>query len=316
MGLEANEIEPPKNIGTLTRPDSPQLIKSNNIFEYMNGAGELYLAYRFHHLEVFEYTGKGDENILVELYFLETSDDAFGLLSLDWTGEPVFLSDGENTNSTDSISPSISALYGAGLLRLRSDNLYVRILANNDTPEFSQAVLNLGRSIIKGRRKSSEPEILRDLPLRIDPVWKLRKDRISFFRSYLILNSIYYLSHENILDLDHSAEAVMVSYELNAAPNTSERCRLLLLKYENPEKAWNGLNHFQKSYLPEKNHKPIADSARKGLQTYKVEDGWMGYKLLRNYLTLVFECPDRDSVEMIIHKIESNLMKKEGSNEE
>lgn len=315
MKLEASEIELPKNIGNLARPNSPQLINSDNIFGYMNGGGELYLAYRFHHLEVFEYTGSGKENVLVELYFMETSDDAFGLLSLDWTGEPILFNESTNNHSTNSISPPINALYGAGLLRLKSDNLYARIMANYDTPELSQAVLHLGRAITKGRKITPEPKLLKILPLSIGSLWKLRKDRISFFRSHLILNSIYYISHENILDLDFSTEAVIAPYELNATPKVSKRCRLLLVKYENSQKAGNGLNHFLKSYLPEKSHETLADSAYKNQQVYKVEDGWMGYRLLRNYLALVFECPNRDSVELIIHKMGSNLLSKEGIHE-
>jgi hypothetical protein len=57
----------------------------------MNGAGELYIGYRFRHLDVYEYTSGSEENILVELYYMETPDDAFGLLSLDWGGESVTL---------------------------------------------------------------------------------------------------------------------------------------------------------------------------------------------------------------------------------
>lgn len=103
----------------------------------------------------------------------------------------------------------------------------------------------------------------------------------------------------------------MASYELNTTSDASERCQLLLLKYENPEKAWNALNHFQESYLSDKIRKTKADSSSKSQQIYKVEDGWMGYKLWRNYLSIVFECPNRDSLGMIIHKIESNLLNKE-----
>jgi hypothetical protein len=87
--MKVDNINLPKTVGVWTRPESPRLINSKNIFEYMNGAGELYLGYRFHHLEVFVYSSDGQDNILVELYFMETSDDAFGLLSLDWGGEPV-----------------------------------------------------------------------------------------------------------------------------------------------------------------------------------------------------------------------------------
>ncbi|MEE9536609.1 MAG: DUF6599 family protein, partial [Desulfobacterales bacterium] len=87
--MKVDNINLPKAVGGWTRPEAPRLINSQNIFKYMNGAGELYLGYRFHHLEVFAYSSDGQDNILVELYFMETSDDAFGLLSLDWGGEPV-----------------------------------------------------------------------------------------------------------------------------------------------------------------------------------------------------------------------------------
>ena len=47
MKSEAREINLPKTIGHWTRPESPRVINSANIFDYMNGAGELYLGYRF-----------------------------------------------------------------------------------------------------------------------------------------------------------------------------------------------------------------------------------------------------------------------------
>ena len=43
----------PKTVDAWTRPDSPRTITADTIFKYMNGAGELYIGYRFDHLEVF-----------------------------------------------------------------------------------------------------------------------------------------------------------------------------------------------------------------------------------------------------------------------
>ena len=203
----------PKTVGVWTRPDTPRVIDSENIFEYMNGAGELYLAYRFDRLEVYEYTADGEKSILVELYYMETSDDAFGLLSLDWGGERVSFSVSPAKTSNQSLTSSTRALYGAGLLRVWSDNLYCRIMAFRETPASKQAVLTLGKTIAANRRRPPEPELLKILPLHIGSAWKLRKDRLSFFRSYLVLNSIYFLSQENILDLDFSTEAVIAPYE-------------------------------------------------------------------------------------------------------
>jgi len=182
----------------------------------MNGAGELYLGYRFHHLEVFDYTSdkKNDKqnNIVVELYFMKTSDDAFGLLSLDWGGEPVSFDSSPENKPGQPFPASIRALYGAGLLRIWTDNIYARIMAYRETTASRQAVLDLGKTITQNRARPPEPEFFKILPPHIGSGWKLHKDRLSFFRSYLVLNSIYYISHENILNLDLSTEAVFAPY--------------------------------------------------------------------------------------------------------
>ncbi|MDM8543243.1 hypothetical protein QUF90_19380 [Desulfococcaceae bacterium HSG9] len=292
----------PRTIGAWTRPESPEIINSDNIFKYMNGAGELYLGYRFDHLEVFDYTSENQENILVELYFMETSDDAFGLLSLDWGGEPVSF-DGLPAKSSDRLP---KALYGAGLLRVWSDNLYIRIMASHETPASKQAVLDLGKAVTADRKNSPEPELLKFLAPDVDSGWKLRRDRQSFFRSHLALNSVYYLSHANILDFDLSAEAVIASYEQVAAKEPI-RSQFLLVKYENRARAFKALNHFHDAYLPDHKKEIIEDSSAKNLSLFKIEDGWTGYKLIDNYAVIVFKCPDRKSARTIINKNEVNL---------
>jgi len=310
--LEANEINLPNAIGHWAKPDSPRVIDSNNIFDYMNGAGELYLGYRFHHLEVFDYTIKNQENILVELYFMETSDDAFGLLSLDWGGEPVSFESSPANTSNQSLTSSTRALYGAGLLRIWSDNLYARVMAYRETPSSKQAVLALGKAIAANRKNPPEPELPTILPLQIGSAWKLRKDRLSFFRSYLVLNSIYYISEGNILNLDHSTEAVTAPYEHISSPNDRKRGQFLIVKYENQERARKALNHFHDAYLPDHKKEITADSVTKSPSLFKIEDGWLAYKLISNYVAIVFECPDQESARIIIQKNESNLLNKRG----
>jgi hypothetical protein len=310
--MEPNKIYLSKTIGHWVRPDSPRVINSKNIFNYMNGAGELYLGYRFDHLEVFDYTSENQDNILVELYFMETPDDAFGLLSLDWGGEPVDLNHSSKNKATHSVAPSNRALYGAGLLRIWSDNLYARVMVFRETPVSKQAVLDLGKAIVANRKSPPEPELLKFLAPHVGSAWKLRKDRLSFFRSYLALNSIYYLSYENILDLDLSTEAVIAPYEHLSSSGDRTRSQFLLVKHENRVRARKALNHFHDAYLPEHKKEFTADSPAKSLSLFKIEDGWVGYKLLGKYIAIVFECPDQESARVIIQKNESNLLKKEG----
>ncbi len=297
----------PESVGAWSRPESSKIIDSTNIFKYMNGAGELYLGYRFDRLEVFDYTSENQDNILVELYFMETSDDAFGLLSLDWGGEPVSFDGSPANSSNQSLTSWARALYGAGLLRIWSDNLYIRVMAFRETPASRQAVLALGKAITANRKTPPAPELLKFLAPQVGSAWKLRKDRLSFFRSYLALNSMYYISHENILDFDLSTEAVIAPYEHISSAGDRTRSQFLLVKYENRVHARKALNHFHDVYLPEHKKEFTADSPAKSISLFKIEDGWVGYKLINNYAAIVFECPDRKSAEAIIQKNEASL---------
>lgn len=302
----------PKTVDVWNRPEAPRIINSKNIFEYMNGAGELYLGYRFRHIEVFDYTSTDQGTILVELYFLESPDDAFGLLSLDWGGEPTSFDGAHEAISKRSFTAPTRALYGGGLLRLWSDDIYARIMAERETPASKEAVLALGKAIAASTQHPPEPALVKLLPLEIDAVWKLRVDRLSFFRSHLVLNSIYYLSHENILDLDLSTEAVSAPYQYSSDSGDPKLSQFLLVRYENPERARQALNLFCDAYLPGYKKEMTAETAAESPRLFKLEDGWVAYKLIGKHIAIVFESPDPESARVILQKNESNLMKKGG----
>ena len=310
--MKKHTIDLPTTTGSWTRQNSPQIVNSQNIFDYMNGAGELYIGYRFDHLEVYEYKSDSQDDILVELYLMETSDDAFGLLSLDWGGEPVSMSEKNQKRKSHIQPPSIRALYGEGLLRIWSDNLYARVMAYQETPESRETVLNLGKIITSNRKNPPEPVLVKALNPRAGTEWKLLGDRMSFFRSYLVLNSIYYLSPQNILELDHSAEAVTAPYENIRENGHTQRPQFLLIKYEDAEKAKKALFHFHDAFLPEHKRTVQTGSSNQKSSAFKIEEGWLGYQLSGRYLVIVFNCPDEKSAEAIIHQNVLNLSNLEG----
>ena len=301
--MEENKISLPKNISAWTRPDSPRLITSKNIFDYMDGAGELYLGYHFNRLEVYEYKSKDENDILLELYFMESSDDSFGLLSLDWEGETVIFDRSTIKKSNSAIVPPVRALYGKGLLRIWSGNMYIRIMAVRDTSTAKDAILQLGKIITTNREDASPPKMLKVLLPSITSTWKLRKDKVSYFHSYLILNSLYYLSHKNILLLNHSTEAVFASYERILNRKDRDRIQLLAIKYPDTEKAKQAIDSFHKAYLPEYKQKikPV-DLPDGSTKFFKIEDGWLGYRQQNRSIAVVFECPDMESAQAIINQ--------------
>ena len=280
------DIHLPKKTGPWTRPDAPRIVTARNIFDYMNGAGELYLGYRFQELQVYVYASSGREDIRVELYYMQTKDDAFGLLSLDWGGEAVWP----------------RALYGEGLLRLWAGKLYARIMAERETPESRQAVLELGLAVCEAERTlSTEPELFRDIPPAFPGGWAILKSRASYFRSHLVLNSMFYLSSENLLELDLKTEAVTAVYE--KAPESGDtplRIRWMAVRYPDSQAAAAALRHFHSGYLPESPFPPPGAPLPHKVQTFATEDGWLGYRLVGDILALVFEGPDETTVQEVL----------------
>ena len=269
----------PKAVGPWTRPDAPKVVTAETIFDYMDGGGELYVGYRFDHLDVFEYkaTDASLGTILVELYWMKHPDDAFGLLSTDWTGE-VAPFDANAGRDHSPIVPPHRALYGAGLLRMQSGRLYLRALAARETERSREAVLAIGKEIGEGGNlapaaAADPPTLIKALPRETRDAGALRPDRTCFFRSHLVLNSAYYLASEDILGLGLDVEGVTTEFK---PPSGGVRpARLILVRYPSPARARTALTTFTQAYLPESATK-LQTAARGSAQ---VEHGWVAWAL-------------------------------------
>jgi hypothetical protein len=281
----------PRRVGPWTRSDSPKVVTAETIFDYMNGAGELYLGYRFDRCDVYEYTAPAQKEILVEVYFMKSSDDAFGLISLDWGGESV---DGFDWPR---------ALYGEGLLRLWADNIYARVMATQETPGSREAVLAIGQVIAEGRDDALPPRIMRNLPGSLLTNWALRRDRASFFRTHLVLNSLYYLSHQNILELDLACEAAAVLYERDESASKRSRIQVIWVKYPGMNRAKEALKQFHEAYLADHPFPSEKGPSGEITDVFAVEDSWMGYTWKEESIVLVFQCPDRETAVAVLERL-------------
>ena len=68
---------------------------------------------------------------------------------------------------------------------------------------------------------------------------------------------------------------------------------------------------FKDAYLPEHQKDFDASSMTECPNFFKIEDGWLGYKLNGPFIALVFECPDQKSAQNILKQIQINLIKME-----
>jgi hypothetical protein len=284
----AAAIVPPARVGAWLRPESPQVVTPAGIFAYMDGAGELYLAYRLVRLEAYEYTAESEDPILLEVYRLGSSDDGYGLLSGDWGGEPVALDAGP--------AKPPRALYGAGLLRAWSGDIYLRVLATTETQASRAAVIELGRAVVAGRPNPPPPELVRTLPETLAGSFRLQPDSVTFLRSHLVLNSIYFLGTTDLLGLSAETEAAAARYArtVEAGPTG---LRLLVVRYPSEGAASEGLARFREGYL----HR--SESTKAGTDVLRVEDGWTGYRIDGRRLVLVFEAPDETTARAAVDQL-------------
>jgi hypothetical protein len=254
--------------------EEDQTYNRDNLHDYIDGGAELYLSFGFAELANRRYARPGQPDIIVDVFDMGTSQNAFGVFS--HSREVVDQSFGQGSQ------------YTAGLMLFWKNNYYVSVLASPETPESKRAVGNLSRHIetaIAG--EGPLPGILSLLPRA-----SLVEESIRYFHHYIWLNSHYFVADENILHIDETCEAVLAKY------GRADRRRILLLvKYPDEEKATLGYNDFVRHYLPELPEAPAV----------QIEDGtWAGCRRTGNLLVIVFNAHTKDEVLSSIESVRAN----------
>lgn len=247
-------------------------VTPKTIFKYMDGAGEIYLAYDFRELKVWTYGGNGATSITVEAYEMGSPEDAFGVLMQDFLGKDAKIGG--------------RSAYGMGFLQFWKGRWYFRILADDETTASRKAVLDLGRAFaaqVPG--ESREPKILGRLP-RTGKV----ADSEHYFHTQICLNALYFFAVDNILQLSKNTDAVMAGYRFG-----KESAKLLIIEYPNAAAATHARAAFLKGYLPE-----LTVAAEPVLLTQIEKDEWIGLRLEGRYLALAFKSHSRDVCERLL----------------
>ncbi len=253
------------------RPD--ETYDRDTIFDYMNGAGEIYVAYGFQKLLVREYGMAEEPRIVAELYDMTTSEDAFGIYSHDTDGKPIEL--GQN------------AVYAGGLLRFWKDRYFLRLLAERETAETKAVLMEMGAYIAKAIQKSgSLPRIIELLPKK-----GLLADQVKYFHNHISLAVHYYLADTNILNLDLQTEVVLGTYV-----KKDHKIRLLLVGYPDNEAALAAYAHFNRIYFADK------PKSSGNFRLEKIErNEYTGVRVKERFLVIVFESVDEQTCAGLIN---------------
>lgn len=292
----------PKQIDGWMRPDEPLVISHEHLSDVLDSAAELYLSYRVDCMEVYEYEAEGQGNLLLELNWTKSSEDAFGLFSLDWTGETVYLGVKDPTLPAAPQIPSSRALYKAGLLRFWSGRLYARIMAFRETEESKKAVLELGQLIVQNCETSNPPSWLEALTPSA-PGWNLVKDQVLYLRSHTVLNSYHYLGNRNLFLLGENDEAVFAPYEKAGDERNKIQIKALCIRYEEANKARRAYENFVMSYLEKEIPNESSDRHPFSPVYAPLAEGWTGCAISEHGVSAVFQAPEREDAQALLESL-------------
>lgn len=259
--------------------DDDRTYNPETIFDYIDGAGEVYRSYNFRTLYVRRYVKEGEPDIVADCFDMGTSEDAFGVFTHDLEGEEVGIGQ--------------RSAYNAGLLSVWKSHYFVSLYAEEETEEAKEAVLALGLKIAASIGEIGEkPDLISLLPAE-----KLEEKSVHYFHNHTVLNYHFFVADENILLLDQKTEVVLGTYQ-----EDDVKIRLLLIRYPGTSEAVGAYKNFTQNYMP--------DAESPGL--VQAENNlWTAAKVKEQFLIVAFDCPTDLSARTLIRDVERKIERSE-----
>jgi hypothetical protein len=261
----------PKEINGWETKEPDVLYNPETIFDYIDGAGEIYRAYNFRRLLARIYTKEANPRIIADLFDMGSSKNAYGVFTHDLEGEDV----GIGQDST----------YKGGLLSFWKGCFFVSLYAEEETEEAKKALLLLGKNVASSIKQEGDPPAL----VALFPLRNLRDKGIRFFYNHLILNYHFFVADENILLLGQETEAALAAYAKG-----NEIFYILLVRYPGAETAKDAYESFTKAYMPEAGDSDIL----------RTENGkWTAVRLKEDLLIIVFDGQSESHAKSMIQRV-------------
>ncbi len=251
---------------------------SKTLFEYIDGAAELYLAYGFQNLTVRRFQKSDQPPITVELYEMASSEDAYGVFSFERQDEAIGIGQGSE--------------FGGGLLRFWKGKYFVSVYSEGEGAEVESAILKTARAASDSIPATGpEPKLIGFIPGKN---LGLVDKSVRYLKSHVLLNQRFFIAHQNILNLSRKTEAVLAQYLQD-----KQKTHLLLIRYPDLKEAEDARQSFLKAYLPEA-------GGKEGLKTE--DQKWTFARHWNEFVLIVFGAPTAADAEALFKATEEKLV--------
>jgi hypothetical protein len=177
------------------------------------------------------------------------------------------------------------------LLRFWKGKYFVSIYAEGEGVEVESVILNTGRAAADSIPATGpEPKLIGFIPGK---ELGLVDKSVRYLKSHVLLNQRFFISHQNILNLNLKTGAVLAQYLQN-----KQKTQLLLIRYPDLKQAANAYQSFMDAYLPD----------ARGKDRSKIEDRkWTSARQRNEYVVIVFGAPTEAAAEALLKATEEKL---------
>jgi hypothetical protein len=187
-----------------------------SIFDYINGAAELYFAYDFRAVAAAEYQN-GETSIIVDVYDMTNPEGAFGIYSLNRYSTANYVDIGNE------------GIMSGTNLDFWKGRYFCKVYSFDMAEKYQGDVANFGDILASEILEAGEePAVLGLLPQN-----GLVSKSARFFSRKLGLDNIRYVSEENVFNLSEETKGVVAEYHVG-----DSEFETVVIVYPSPDKAF------------------------------------------------------------------------------
>lgn len=257
-----------------------KIYNRQTLFDYIDGGAEVYLTYSFQEAFVRRFEKKDNPFITVEIFDMEKPEDAFGIFTFERDGEDIGIGQGSE--------------YADGLLRFWKDHFFISIFTEEESDSTKETIHELARSIDQAISTTADPGFYAKGEFL--PAEGLLITQIRFFHKSFNLNYHYFISDENILNLDEDTDALLAPYLIG-----KEKSFLLAVRYADSTRAKQSYDLFMNVFMPE---------AREKGAILMENNKWTVGVVKSKFVLIIFDAPSEEFAQQIVEQALRNLEQK------
>jgi len=265
---------------------SDELYNSETLYKYIDGSAEVYRSFNVRTVLARRYIKDNAPEIIADIFDMGSSKDAFGVYHHD-------IREGQSAGIGQD-----SEYFGSSLFFWKN-RFFVSIIATDETEEAKQAIYDLGK-VIAERIRDDGPE-----PDLLELLSNYKKDlkEVHYFHNHYCLNKYYFISEENLLDLDSQTEGILTRFKnetVTSDLSEASSFAILLIRYKSSDKAQVALKKFLANYLHNADEEGIAQTEN---------SRWASANVIGNIFIGIFDAPSKDKIKSVFNDIKNLYIK-------